>query len=181
METTNFDTISFDDDFVGFEIPQSKGWKKSFKFIENFSKNNFNNEESERVVKDTRNMLELLVKEGNAYEDLVLNTALLYYFIKKTGVDFESIKQNFDHTITEGVEVLLSNNLKEIFESKTMAYLNKIKLAEYVLYLTAPKTDNLVESIKAEKEINEVIKKYNGKTHKGLMKLLINTKQEVNN
>ena len=58
-----------------------------------------------------------------------------------------------------------------IFENKKMPYLNKIKLAEYICQLE--KCESISNRFRVLAESKKVVDLFNGKTHKGLMKMLI--------
>ena len=72
-----------------------------------------------------------------------------------------------------------SKELDEIFLNKSYAYLNKIKLVEYIYMLKNIKNEDLVNKMKVLAKVDNVIKNYKTKTHKKLMNILIETRNKI--
>lgn len=175
--------VSYDDSWLS--MPFTGNWKETYYFAKNYIKDNFNKKLSSAMVDNIRAVLYYLVHNGNAYEDLVLNTAILYLLVKKTGYDINLIQKNYDKFTYEGVKLLLDREnpdyLKNTFENDDFAYLNKIKLAEYIASLNKlTNSKDVFEKTRKKKLIEHVIKTFDGKTHKGLMTLLKQTLKDFN-
>lgn len=158
----------------GGDFPFSNTWKKTYEAIEQ-SLNEFGDEkEKNRILDKVAKMVNILVRNGNTYEDIVLETAQLYIFSKESEIDADIFEKTYGKYVVQGVKCLnqkLNSNeaLENVFKNQEMRYLSKIKLSEYLIELSSrgSVSKELLE------EIDEVIKIYNQSTHKGLMKLLI--------
>ena len=171
--------LDFGEDFV---LPFTNEWKKTYGYamrkIEESSKN------FEQVKFQLDSVLNVIIKDGQVYEDVVLKTTILYFLAKNNFVDVEELKQNYSEIILENIEILLndSNNkaLDEIFLNKKYAYLNKIKLAELIALLNNTDNNKIINKIKLLTQVNTIIKNYKAKTHKKLMTMLIETANKAN-
>lgn len=154
-------------------FPFAKTWKKTYEAIE-WSLNGFGEpDEKERILRKVSHIVNVLVRFGTTYEDLVLETAEVYVFSKEANLNAEDFEKSYGKYVVEGIKALnqpLSTKakMKEVFENKEYKYLGKIKIAEYLVDLV------LNESISNEylKEIDDVIKVYENRVHKNLMKML---------
>lgn len=155
----------------------TKEWKNTYSFVEDYLNENLTKKLAEKIMEDIKAVIYVLVHDGNGCEDIVLKTALLYLFCKKTGNDISRLADNFSPYVINGASLLLdknnSNYLDNIFDNEEFAYLNKIKLAEYISVIKSLKSKKDKEAL--DKKIataKYVIKKYENKTHKGLMAIL---------
>ena len=97
--------------------------------------------------------------------------------INKTLRPLKNKSVNFDSTKNIYIEGDNLDVLKLLQES----YLNKIKLAEYIISLNKLKSSkDIVERTRKTKLIQHVIKTYEGKTHRGLMNMLKETLKSFN-
>ena len=161
-------------------FPFSKTWKKTFEAIEQSLKVINNEQEKERILQKVSNIVNILVRYGTTYEDLILETAQLYVFSREAGLDPKTFEKAYGKSIVESV-ICLNNSLdseekrKAVFENEKHRYLGKIKIADYLVELAER------PSISAEYklEIDEVIKNYENRSHKGLMKMLITERKRI--
>ncbi|MBQ9792818.1 MAG: hypothetical protein IJW32_03665 [Clostridia bacterium] len=175
--------VSYDDSWLS--MPFTGNWKETYYFAKNNIKDNFNKKLASHIVDDIKAVLYHLVHDGNTYEDMVLNTAVLYLLVKKTGYDINLIQKKYDKFTYEGVKLLLDREnpdyLKNTFENDDFAYLNKIKLAEYIASLNKlTNSKDVVEKTRKKKLVEYVVKTFEGKTHRGLMTLLKQTLKDFN-
>lgn len=180
MSTINKDILlDFDEDIV---LPFTNEWKKTYSFvtkkIEEFGK------DSKQLVSKLNKMLNTIIKNGEAYEDIVLKATMLYFLVKNTSYNIEDLATEYSQTILNNIKILLNDNnskeLDDIFLNKSYAYLNKIKLVEYIYMLKDIKNEELINQVKVLAKIDNVIKNYQTKTHKKLMNLLIDTRKKIN-
>lgn len=182
-ESVLTNAVSYDDSWLS--MPFAENWKETYDFAKKHIEDNFNKKLASHMVDDIKAVLYYLVHDGNAYEDMVLNTAVLYLLVKKTGYNINLIEKDYDKFTYEGIKLLLDREnpdyLKNIFENDDFAYLNKIKLAEYIATLNKlSNSEDVVEKTRKKKLIEHVIKTFNGKTHRGLMALLKQTLKDFN-
>ena len=121
------------------DFSSPKNWKKTFKTIELSLKDFGDDSNSAQILSKITNMINVLVRYGLVSEDIVLETAQLYVFIKEAGLDIEVLKQSYSEFVIEGVSCLCMQNLNDIkthvFENEKYRYLGKIKIAEYIVEL----------------------------------------------
>ena len=162
-----------EDDWLNLSFNDGE-WKTILASAEEYINKNINKKLAETMLTEIKAVLYTLVHDGNAYEDVVIETALLYLLVKKAVLSFENLEGVYPDFITKAVAVLLDykspNYLKNIFKSVDYPYLNKIKLSELIV-----KIKNLSESGEKEKliekidEAKKIVKSFDGITHKGLM------------
>ena len=161
-------------------FPFSKTWKKTFEAIEKSLQEINNEAEKERIMQKVSNIVNVLVRYGTTYEDIVLEIAELYVFARETRIDPKFFEKPYGKGVVEAV-ICLNNALdteekrKAVFENQQHRYLGKIKIADYLVELAER------PSISAEYklEIDEVIKNYENRSHKGLMKMLITERKRI--
>ena len=175
--------VSYDESWLS--MPFCDKWKETYNFAKKHITENFNKKLASHFVDDIKAVLYNLVYHGKTYEDMVLNTAVLYLLVKKTGYDIKKIEKDYDKYTYEGVKLLLDRDNPEylniVFINNDFAYLNKIKLAEYIASLDKlSNSDDIVEKTRKKKLVEYVIKTFNGKTHRGLMELLKQTFKNFN-
>ena len=170
--------LDFDEDIV---LPFTNEWKKTYSFvvekIEEYEK------DSKELLTKLNKTLNTIIKNGEAYEDIVLKATMLYFLVKNTPESIEELEKAFSPTVIKNVKILLNDNsskeLDEIFLNKSYAYLNKIKLVEYIYMLKNIKNEDLVNKMKVLAKVDNVIKNYKTKTHKKLMNILIETRNKI--
>ena len=170
--------LDFDEDIV---LPFTNEWKKTYSFvakkIEEYGK------DSKELLIKLNKTLNTIIKNGEAYEDIVLKATMLYFLVKNTPENIEDLEKEFSPTVITNIKILLNDNnnkeLDEIFLNKNYAYLNKIKLVEYIYMLKNIKNQELVHKVKVLAKVDNVIKNYKTKTHKKLMNLLIETRNKI--
>ena len=169
--------LDFDDDIV---LPFTNEWKTVYNFV--VKKIRENSANASALENDLNENIEIIIKDGEGYEDIVLKTAMLYFLVKNTNFDMQELEQNYSQSVINGVKLLHNDNnikgLDDIFLNKQYAYLNKIKLAEYIVMLKQL-NHQIVDKIKALAKVDNVIKNYKTKTHKKLMGLLIETRNNI--
>lgn len=156
------------------DFPFSNTWKKTYNAIEKSLQEFGDLTERERILKKVAGMVNVLVRHGTTYEDIVLETAQVYIFSKETNLDALQFENAFGRYVVEGAKVLnqelnTDDKVAQVFENKEMRYLGKIKIAEYIVELVL----NSDVSKRLLSEIDTVINKYEKNTHKGLMKILV--------
>ena len=162
-------------------FPFSKTWKKTFETIEKSLKLLDDEQEKERILQKIVSVVNVLVRYGTTYEDVVLETAELYIFARETGIDESFFKQSYGKEMVESI-VCLNKALdseekrKAVFENQKHRYLGKIKIADYIVELT--QTGSISKEYLSE--IDEVIESYNQNSHKALMKMLIEERKKIN-
>lgn len=161
-------------------FPFSKTWKKTFEAIEKSLKELNNESEKERILQKVSNIVNVLVRYGTTYEDIVLETAELYVFASEAKIDPKFFERAYGKGMVESVvslnkELDTDEKLKEVFENQKHKYLGKIKIANYLVEMAQN------ESISKEyiAEIDAVIKNYKERSHKGLMKMLIVERKKI--
>lgn len=156
------------------DFPFADTWKKTYSAIEQSLEEFGDLTEKERILKKVAGLVNVLVRHGSTYEDIVLETAQVYVFSKETGIDPNEFANVFGKYVILGAKCLnqkLDNeeSMKSVFENAEMRYLGKIKIAEYIIDLVFNGND----SKELLFEIDAVLNKYKDKTHKGLVKILI--------
>lgn len=149
------------------------GWKKTFETIKRTLVDVVDASECERIVNKIYKVINILVKEASTYEDLVINIAQIYLFVKNTNLDSKVLEKIYGKRFIDAVNVLNNNltgsaHLKMIFESEQYKFLGKIKLAELIEIITS----NEQVSKQTLLEIDEIIKIYQNNANQKLMKLL---------
>lgn len=151
----------------------TNGWKKTFETIKRTLTDVCNEQESERVINKIYKVIEILIREASTYEDLVINIAQIYLFVKETNLDLQMLKKIYGEKFIDAVNVLNNNfdkkaHLKAIFENEEYKFLGKIKLAELI--------EEMISSKQIEKEtlleIDEIIKLYQNNANQKLIKIL---------
>ena len=177
----------FQDAGVVFDVSQnelfpfSKTWKKTFESIEKSLKELNDEQEKERILQKVASVVNILVRYGTTYEDVVLETAELYIFARETGIDVNVFKHSYGNEMIESI-VCLNKALdseekrKAVFENLKHRYLGKIKIADYIVELTQNKSLSKEYLL----EVDEVIESYNQNSHKTLMKMLIEERKNYN-
>ena len=154
-------------------------WKRTYRTIEATLKDIDEPETNEIILNKIASMINVLVRYGDATEDLVLEIAQLYIFSKEANIEPETFETSFGHKVVEAIKLLNQNltskaSQESVFENRDFVFLYKVKLAEYISDLImANYTDELIE------EIDLIIKNFEGKTQKGLMKKLIEERAKV--
>ena len=155
-------------------LPFSKNWKKTFEQIEQTLEGGVPENVRAKLISRIERMIDLLVRVGETYEDIVINTAQLYLFVKEMNLNVRDFESFYSKYVILGVELLAKGSLKEIFENKDMLYLEKIKLAEYIVLLQDGET-----VAELSKEIDAVVKNYKSILNSDLLEVLMNTKKDV--
>lgn len=161
-------------------FPFSKTWKKTFEAIEKSLKELNDEVEKERILQKVSNIVNILVRYGTTYEDIVLEIAQLYVFAREAKIDPKFFEKAYGNSVFESV-VCLNNVLdteekrKSVFENQKHRYLGKIKIADYLVELA----DKTSISKEYKLEIDEVIKNYKERSHKALMRMLIAERKRI--
>ena len=161
-------------DITGEDLQFSGSWKKTYEAIE-LSLADFEDElEKERILNKIAGIINVLVRFGRTYENIVVETAELFVFSKEAGLDSNIFEKTYGKYISDGVACLNQSldsdeKRKSIFENQDLKYLAKIKIAEYIVDLLA----NSSVSKELLLEIDDVIKNYNQSAYGGLMNMLI--------
>lgn len=170
--------INVFDAVAGNDFPFLKTWKKTFKVIEQSLKDFGDEEKKDQILGKITNIINLLVRFGDTEEDLVLETAQLYIFVKEAGLDVEILRQSYSKFVIDGVCCLcqteLENIKKQVFENENYKYLGKIKIAEYLVELVSNASKGKLI------EVDEIIKLYKNKSNKKLMNMLIEERKNQN-
>lgn len=173
-----FDDVSnvdFSSDY--FDLPFAGDIEASFDKIENLLKNERLENLKLAVLKNAAEVIELLTGFGNAYEELVLDTAQLYILAKLTKLNLDKAATYFDKYAIEGAKILANNTLleeeyiKSVFENREYRYLAKIKIADYIFEIKENGKQRCKQSGKLD-EIKKIINLYGEKSQKDLMKYL---------
>lgn len=155
-------------------LPKQHSWKQTYANAKLVLSSKLTEEQSKDVLKKIDEVIEMLVRNGDTYESLVLEIAVVYTLLKHTQLELKDLNFKVSQYVEEGVNTLISASqqadLKSIFENKKMPYLNKIKLAEYICSLE--NSVSISSRFRVLAEAKKVIDLFNGKTHKGLMKIL---------
>ena len=156
------------------DFPFADTWKKTYDAIERSLQEDTDLRDKERILEKIAGLVNVLVRYGTTYEDIVLETAQVYVFSKEAGVDASNFERIFGKYVIEGAKCLnqkldTEEKIKSVFENAEMKYLGKIKIAEYIIDLVLNGKDSKDLLI----EIDAVLNKYKDKSHKGLIKLLI--------
>ena len=177
--------ITIDED-GWLDLPIAKEYKIVQKSINEFLLKNLNKKFAKNINQEINRLVEILVKHGNVIEDVVLKTAILYFFVKKTGFNIDELAKTYSKPVINGITVLIGNlskpqndYLNSVFSNNNYAYLGKIKLAEYIIKLESYKQDSSVIQQNKLAEIDQVILNYAGHTHKNLMQLLIKSRNSL--
>lgn len=159
-------------------LPNLFNWKDLLSNIEITLVENLPESEKNFIFQKIHKLVYTLVSHGDVYENIVIETAMLYLFAKYTKIEVDSFAEFYHKKIVEGVNVLISStasNLETVFERTEIVYLGKIKLSEYLVEIN----DGEQLSRELIDEIDMVISKYQGKTHADLMNLLINARKNI--
>ena len=155
-------------------LPFSKSWKKTFERIEQTLEGGVPETIKNQLLNKIERMVELLVRVGETYEDIVINTSQLYLFSKEMKLNVYDFENFYSKYVIEGTNLLINGSLKEIFENKDMLYLEKIKLVDYIVELESGKTSPQLLS-----EIDAVVKNYKSILNDELLEVLLKTKMDV--
>ena len=155
-------------------LPFSKSWKKTFERIEQTLEGGVPESIKQQLMQKIQRMIELLVRVGETYEDVVINTAQLYLFAKDMNLNVYDFENFYSKFVIEGANLLINGSLKDVFENNEMLYLEKIKLAEYIVDLEERKTTSELLS-----EIDVVVKNYKSILNGELLEVLLKTKKDV--
>jgi len=168
--------LTSDEDIV---LPFTVEWKNVYNFVVK----KINETKTTHLIDLLDEFLTILIKDGDTQEDIVLKTAMLYFAARNTHIEMQEIEQKYSQLIVDGVNILLNDSsntqLDNIFINKKYGYLGKIKLAEYITTLNNLKNKELVEKIKYIAQVENIFKRYKGKTHKKLLNILIQTKNNI--
>ncbi len=156
-------------------FPIKKTWKNNFDYIKNSIVGMISKDQEKKIISKIDRMIHILVEESGVYEDIVLNTAQLYVFFDAIKSSTQNFKDLYSKYELKGVEVLINNNLDEVFNNTEMLYLEKIKLAEYIAIYETKGNDN-----KLDEEIDFVVKNYYKVLNKNLLKILNKLRGENN-
>lgn len=171
--------LDFGEDIV---LPFTNEWKKTYAYA--IKKIEEHNKNCEKLKFQLNQILNVVIKVGEAYEDIVLKATMLYFLAKNKLVSVSELQQSYSPLLVGNIQVLLndlnSTALDEVFLNKEYAYLNKIKLAELIVLLHDAQNNQIVNKIKLLTQVDAIIKKYKNKTHKKLMALLIETRNKTN-
>lgn len=157
------------------KLPEQHNWKQVYSKAKYFLMSKLEEDQANDVISKIDSIVKMLVSNGDTYESLVLEIAVVYALIANTQFELKDLNLGINQYIEEGVKTLIlakeQDDLKSIFENKKMPYLNKIKLAEYICQLE--KCESISNRFRVLAESKKVVDLFNGKTHKGLMKMLI--------
>lgn len=156
------------------------GWKITFETIKRTLIDVVDAGECERIVNKIYKVIDILVREASTYEDLVINIAQIYLFVKNTNLDSKMLEKVYGKKFIDAVNVLNNNltgkaYLKAIFENKQYKFLGKIKLAELIEIITS----NKQVSKETLSEIDEIIASYQDNANQKLMKILKELRSKI--
>ena len=171
MENLNNNIVDnqIDDNFV---FPLLNTWQDCFDRLCRLSNKLLSKTDAKNLQNNMTSLVKILIDYGNIREDVVIKTALVYYFEKITNnqVDFylsDTIKNN----LTLLKNAYTSKNFDSVFCSD-IAYLNKIVLSEIILNFSTQKVDsNAYNYNKIFAQF--IVKKYSKIIQNKLMKLLV--------
>lgn len=170
----SINNVEFNDDSWK-NLPSQRSWKETYTKAKFFLMSKLLNDQATSVLDKIDKMIEILVRNGDTYENMVLEIAVVYSILTNTNYKLEDLSFSVNKNIENAVQTLVQageqNNLNLIFENKEMPYLNKIKLSEYILNLKQP--TSVSARFKTLVEAKKIVETFSGKTHKGLMKMLI--------
>lgn len=173
------DLLDFGEDVV---LPFTNEWKKTYGYA--IKKIEEHNKDCDGLKFQLDYILNVVIKVGEAYEDIVLKATMLYFLAKNNLVSITELQQSYSPLLLNNIQLLLNDtntkSLDEIFLNKEYAYLNKIKLAELIVLLKDATNNQIINKIKLITQVDAIIKKYKNKTHKKLMALLIETRNKAN-
>ena len=119
----------YDDNII---TPFSENWHNTIKVIENLLEGDKN---KNTILQEIYDVVIALVKDGHTHEDLVLETAEWYILLKNANLKLSHLKSSLDINVYNGVNILLNNSIHEICKNTEYLYLDKIKLAEFIVLL----------------------------------------------
>ena len=156
------------------DFPFADTWKKTYSAIEQSLGEFGDLTEKEKILEKVAGIVNVLVRYGSTYEDIVLETAQVYIFCKESQLNPNDFANVFGKYVILGANCLnqkldSEEKMKQVFENAEMRYLGKIKIAEYILDLIF----NGEDKEKLLFEIDTVLNKYKDRSHKGLIKILI--------
>ena len=156
-----------DDNYL---FPFLNTWQDCYNQLCYLAKNSLSSLQSETVCKNIMSLIKILVNFGNVREDVVLKSAMCYYFIKHTNLQINfPLSQVINQNINCLINANKDNNYDIVFFNKN-AYLNKIILAEILLNNSQ---QNMIEQTKNQQLAKLIIGKYSNIIKNNLMKQLI--------
>lgn len=131
MEEIYNSIVTINDDYI---FPTSYKWKKVYVFADEYLKENCK-ENYSKLKNNLDEFLNVLIKNGDVYEDVVLKTSLYYFLCKNSSFKMNLVKESA--AVKNGVSILTSkqDNLQKIFTNEEYKYLNKIKLSYLIFEL----------------------------------------------
>ncbi len=154
--------------------PFSKTWKNTFQLIKSTIDSIADEQKSLVVTNKISEMVNILIRNAEVYEDVVLNTAQLYVFAKETGINISDFSDVYSQIVIDGCKNLLSNNNDNIFGVSSFRYLEKIKLAELIY-----EVKNNAGSQILKQEIDYIIQNYSKYLNVKLLNILIDEMQNT--
>ena len=154
MEELYNNVVELDNEYI---LPSTTKWKNIYKkIVEYFNKNLKDN----NLTNNLNEYLNILIKNGDVHEDVVLKTALYYYLYSHTNLNASDLKES--NSVVEGINILLSGDskLSTIFENTKYKYLNKIKLASLLCNLKLSEDNDIVKKMEIYTTFEVIEKKY---------------------
>lgn len=175
--------FNYDDSWLS--MPFTDKWLETYTFVKQHINTNYSKSKASKIIDEIKAVIYTLVHDGNTSEDMVLNTALLYLFVKHSEYNLDLLKDQYSNFVIDGVSFLLRtknnvSNLNYVFDNKEYTYLNKIKLSEIIVALKFLKTNVNLEKNNLLDYASTIVDRYEGKTHRGLMKILKDTINSFN-
>ena len=90
----------------GGDFQFSSTWKKTYEAIEQSLQEFGDAEEKERILNKIASVINVLVRYGGTYEDIVVETAEMHIFAKETGLDLNVFKKSHGKYVVEGIKRL---------------------------------------------------------------------------
>ena len=172
------DFTNIEDDFVDINeynlTPFLINWKSTLKMKKKYIQKHYDKKEQSLILSKLNDFVETLIIEGNATEDVVIKTGIVFYTTKLTGCNVVVAFPKLSVPVHEGLEILL-NNPDKVFSNLKYSYLNKIKITECITELKYSVKKS--EDIKLLAEVDKIIKKYKNFSNKNLMSLLIENRK----
>ena len=124
MEEIYNSIVSINNDYI---FPTSYKWKKVYDFANKYLKENCKDNYS-KLKNNLDEFLNVLIKNGDVYEDVVLKTSLYYFLYKNSPFKMDLVEEST--AVSNGVSILTTtkNSLQKIFTNEDYKYLNKIKI-----------------------------------------------------
>lgn len=160
------------------EFPKTYKWQEAIKFIK--LKYKTNNMDSDSI----KEILEILIYEGNTVEDEVLTVAVLGHCLENKMCTLEEIKIKYGKNVSEAVYLLTKKTKEErgeyidrVFKVEKFKYIRKIVLANEIYNLRKLYKNSKEISTEAINHANHILC-YKEKTNRELIKKL---EEEVKN